>query len=101
MGEENPHAREIRASLGEALRSRFEWRHDLADLDQAITQFRLVAAAYPVGHPQRSVSLWALSSALLVRFGVTGGMADFTESATCVLPGAELDLSGEVEESRS
>lgn len=81
LGPRDEHVREVRQILGRALRSRFEWLRDPADLDAAIEQFRLVAKGVPADHAQYSGYVAGLSSALLVRFGESGDMADFSESA--------------------
>lgn len=101
MGTANPHLGEIRMILGKALRSRFEWRHEPTDLDAAIAQFRLVGTALPANHPLHFTCLQELSSALLVRFGTTGDMADFTESAAACRRQASIpDDPGVTEEQR-
>ncbi|MFD0356655.1 tetratricopeptide repeat protein [Streptomyces sp. NPDC127110] len=88
LREGDPNLRKIRLVLGGVLRSRFEWRRSLGDLDEAIAQFRLVAESVPADHAQHTAYVADLASALLVRFGATGDMSDYLESAGYARPRA-------------
>ena len=78
------HPRSISLSnLASALVTRFQWKGQLSDIDEAVEIHREALTLTPVSRPDRSMSLGNLAEALTTRYEKNSQLADLEDAIEC------------------
>ncbi|OCB86658.1 TPR-like protein [Sanghuangporus baumii] len=99
--EGHPHRSDSLGNLANSLRTYFQHRGRMEDLEEAIALYRAALELRPEGHPDRSLSLASLASSLWTCFEHRGRMEDLEEAIALHRAALELRPEGHPDRSLS